>query len=108
MNLMRNERPLLFFALVAAALFAAAIGLSVPVIVEFADTGLVPRLPTALLATGLAVAAVVCLGTGLILDLVSHVRREVKRLAYLQHPAPGELARAPTSTASSESTHGAS
>jgi glycosyltransferase involved in cell wall biosynthesis len=110
MNLTRNERPLLFFALVAAALFATAIALSIPVLVEFADTGYVPRLPTALVSTGLAVAAVVCLGTGLILDLVSHVRREVKRLAYLQHPAPGELARgrSPSPTTPPEPFHGAS
>jgi hypothetical protein len=34
------------------------------------------------------VIAVVCIATGLILDLVAHVRREAKRLIYLQHPAP--------------------
>jgi len=90
LNLMRNERPLMFFGLVAVALFGTAVALSVPAFVDYAHSGAL-RLPSALLGIGLAVAAVVCLGTGLILDLVAHVRREVKRLAYLQHPAPAEL-----------------
>ena len=88
-NLMRNERPLLFFALVALALVLVAVALGIPVIVEYLDTGLVPRFPTAILASALVVIAVISLATGAILDLVAHVRREAKRLAYLQHPAPG-------------------
>ena len=46
------------------------------------------RFPTAILSMGLGVIAVVCVATGLILDLVAHVRREAKRLAYLSYPAP--------------------
>lgn len=87
-NLMRNERPLLFFALIGLVCFGAAIALGVPIIITYADTGLVPRVPTAILCTGLVLISVVCVGTGLILDLVAHVRREAKRLVYLQHPAP--------------------
>ena len=89
-NLMRNERPLLFFALVALALVLVAVALGIPVIVEYLDTGLVPRFPTAILASALVVIAVISLATGAILDLVAHVRREAKRLAYLQHPAPAD------------------
>ena len=88
LNLFRNERPLWFFSLVAMVLFAAAFVLGLPLLIEYERTGLVPRFPTALVCTGIAMVATVCLATGLILDLVSHVRREVKRLAYLQHPAP--------------------
>ena len=87
-NLMRNERPLLFFSLLGALLAAVALALGIPVVLEWLDTGLVPRLPTAVLAMGLGVIAVLCVATGLILDLVSHVRRETKRLAYLALPAP--------------------
>jgi glycosyltransferase involved in cell wall biosynthesis len=87
-NLMRNERPLMFFSLVGFAVALAAIILAVPVVLEYLDTGAVRRFPTAILCTGLGVIAVVCMVTGLILDLVAHVRREAKRLVYLQHAAP--------------------
>ena len=86
-NLMRNERPLLFFGSIAMLLFAVALALGIPLVLEYERTGLVPRFPTAILCTGLGVAATVCAATGLILDLVSHVRREVKLLAYLRYPA---------------------
>jgi glycosyltransferase involved in cell wall biosynthesis len=87
-NLMRNERPLMFFSLVGLAVALAAIVLAVPVVLEYLDTGAVRRFPTAILCTGLGVISVVCIATGLILDLVAHVRREAKRLVYLQHAAP--------------------
>jgi len=87
-NLMRNERPLMFFSLIGFLLAVVAIILGVPVILTYLDTGLVPRVPTAILCSALVVIAVVCVATGLILDLVAHVRREAKRLVYLQHPAP--------------------
>lgn len=88
-NLMRNERPLLFFGLIAMVLFAAAVALGIPLIIEYERTGLVPRFPTAILCSGLVATAAVSAATGLILDLVSHVRREVKLLAYLQYPVAG-------------------
>ena len=88
LNLMRNERPLMFFSLLGALLLVVAGALATPVVLEFSRTGQVPRFPTAILATGVVLCAVISFATGLILDLVSHVRREVKRLAYLQHPAP--------------------
>jgi glycosyltransferase involved in cell wall biosynthesis len=87
-NLMRNERPLLFFSLIGLIVAATAIALGVPIVDEYRRTGLVPRFPTAILCSGLGLVAVVCVATGLILDLVSHVRREARRLVYLQHPAP--------------------
>jgi hypothetical protein len=87
-NLVRNERPLMFFALLALLLVVIAVALGIPVILDYLDTGLVPRFPTAILASALMVIAVISLATGAILDLVAHVRREAKRLVYLQHPAP--------------------
>jgi glycosyltransferase involved in cell wall biosynthesis len=93
MNLMRNERPLLFFSLAGLVLTAVALALGIPVVLEWFDTGVVPKFPRAILASALAVIAVVCVATGFILDLVAHVRREAKRLAYLQYPAPAEAIR---------------
>jgi hypothetical protein len=92
-NLMRNERPLMFFSLVGIVIALAAIILAVPIVIEYTHTLQVRRFPTAILCTGLGVVSVVCFATGLILDLVAHVRREAKRLVYLQHPAPAERAR---------------
>jgi glycosyltransferase involved in cell wall biosynthesis len=92
-NLMRNERPLLFFSLVGLLLAAVAIVLAIPVVLGFIHTGEVRKFPTAILCTGLGVISVVCVATGLILDLVAHVRREAKRLIYLQHAAPRSVRR---------------
>ena len=92
-NLMRNERPLLFFALIAFLLSGIALALGIPVVLEYLDTHQVLRFPTAILCSGLGVIAMMCLATGLILDLVAHVRREAKRLIYLQYPAPAEAKR---------------
>ena len=88
MNLMRNERPLLFFSLIGLFLTILAVILGIPVIKTYVDTGLVPRFPTAILCTGLIVIAFLSVATGLILDLISHVRRETKRLSYLSYPSP--------------------
>jgi glycosyltransferase involved in cell wall biosynthesis len=92
-NLMRNERPLLFFTLIGFVSFIAAVILGVPVISEYLDTHEVRRFPTAFLCMSLAVISVLCTATGFILDLVAHVRREAKRLVYLQHPAPRRVTR---------------
>ncbi len=87
-NLMRNERPLLFFGVIATVFLLVAVTLGIPVASEYVRTGEVRRFPTAFICTGLGVCAMLAVATGLILDLVAHVRREAKRLVYLQHPAP--------------------
>ncbi|MDF3075387.1 MAG: glycosyl transferase [Alphaproteobacteria bacterium] len=89
-NLFRDERPLAFFSLLAAMLAAVSIILVVPVVLTFFETGLVPRLPTAVLATSLMLLAFLSLVSGLILDTVSQGRREMKRLHYLQYRPPGQ------------------
>jgi glycosyltransferase involved in cell wall biosynthesis len=94
-NLMRNERPLLFFGMIGALFAVVSLALGIPVLLEWMDTGLVRRFPTAILCSGLAVVGVISIATGLILDLVSHVRRETKRLAYLSYPAPRGRASSP-------------
>ena len=84
--LTKEERPLQFFSAAAAALLLLAVALGAPVVATFLRTGLVPRLPTAVLATGVVVLAFLALACGLILDTVARGRREFKRLAYLAVP----------------------
>lgn len=86
--LVKEERPLAFFAAAGAALLALGVGLGIPVVLTFLETGLVPRLPTAVLAMGLILMACLSLACGLILDSVARGRKELKRLAYLAIPAP--------------------
>ena len=92
-NLVRNERPLMFFSLAGLVIAALALALAVPVVLAYLETGEVRRFPTAILCSGLGVVAVMCVATGLILDLVAHVRREARRLVYLQHAAPRSVRR---------------
>ena len=87
-TLYRIERPVLFFGSIGALLLIAAILLSIPLVITYLDTGLVPRFPTAILATGLVIIAVLCFFAGLILDTVTRGRREMRRLAYLAVPGP--------------------
>ena len=81
--LLMRERPLPFFSVAGALLLALGVGLSIPVLVEFAETGLVPRMPTALLSTGLVLLSFLGFACGLILDTVTRGRQEAKRIAYL-------------------------
>jgi glycosyltransferase involved in cell wall biosynthesis len=81
--LIKEERPLPFFSVIAAVLAVASILLMVPIFVTFMETGLVPRFPTAILATGMMLLAFLSLACGLILDTVTRGRRELKRLHYL-------------------------
>jgi hypothetical protein len=93
--LVKEQRPLQLFSLVAAVLTLASVALGLPVIAEFMRTGLVPRLPTAVLATGLILLGMLALACGLILDSVARGRREMKRLAYLAIPGPSLAERGP-------------
>ena len=88
--LYRIERPLLFFGSFGGLLALAGLVLAAPLALTYAQTGLVPRLPTAMLSTGLVILGVLNLFCGLILDTVVRGRREVRRLAYLALAAPGE------------------
>jgi glycosyltransferase involved in cell wall biosynthesis len=88
-RLFRHERPLMFFGVIAGLLAVAAVILSVPLILTYSETGLVPRFPTAILATGLMIMASLSAACGLILDTVVRGRLEMRRLAYLAWPAPG-------------------
>jgi hypothetical protein len=87
-TLYRIERPLWFFGGLGGLLALLAVVLAVPLGITYAETGLVPRVPTAILVTGLVIIATLAFFAGLILDTVVRGRREVRRLAYLAHSAP--------------------
>ena len=89
-KLYRSERPLGFFSGIGISLGIMAVGIAIPVFVTYVQEGLVPRLPTAVLSTGLMVLAALAIACGLVLDTVTRGRREVKRLAYLSHRPPGD------------------
>ncbi len=90
-HLMREERPLMFFMTGFIILALASLLTSAPVVSEYLETGLVPRLPTAVLATALMLLAFLSLMAGLILDTVTRGRWEQKRMAYLSIPGPQDL-----------------
>ena len=89
LHLYRIERPVLFYGSFSLFLIALAVVLAIPLAITYFQTGLVPRFPTAILATGLIILAFLSFFAGLILDTVVRGRREVRRLHYLSFPAPG-------------------
>ncbi|MDA8393342.1 MAG: glycosyltransferase [Actinomycetota bacterium] len=95
LRMWRQERPLAFFSAVGAIFALSAIGLALPLLPTYFQTGLVPRLPTALLATALMLIAFLNLTCGLILDTVTQGRKEAKLLRYLAVAGPLEAAAPP-------------
>src|SRR4051794_40226522 len=87
LKLYRSEKPLRFFTAIGVLLMLLSIGLAIPVIITYLENGLVPRLPTAVLSTGLMIVAILSISSGLVLDTVTRGRREMKLLAYLAQPA---------------------
>jgi glycosyltransferase involved in cell wall biosynthesis len=83
LKLYRSERPLRFFTAIGTFLMLVSVVLAIPVIVTYFAEGIVPRLPTAVLSTGLMILAALSVTSGLILDTVTRGRREMKLLAYL-------------------------
>lgn len=88
-TLFRNEQPLLFFGAFGVLAGLAALVLAFPLALTYLQTGLVPRLPTAVLVTGLVIVGVLSGFAGLILDTVVRGRREIRRLSYLSYAGPG-------------------
>jgi hypothetical protein len=78
-----------FFMVIGTFLALVSIGLAIPVIITYLEEGIVPRLPTAVLSTGLMIVAVLSVSSGLVLDTVTRGRREMKLLAYLSQPPVG-------------------
>lgn len=91
--LLKEVRPLYFFSLAGVAFGMLSLAVGVPVVIEFLETGLVPRFPSAILAAALMLIAVTSLTCGLILDSVAGQRREMKRLAFLAMGGPAAASR---------------
>lgn len=89
LRLFKTEKPFAFFSIGALVCALASLGLALPLLETYLETGLVPRLPTAILCSGLGLFGVILLSCGLILDTVTKGRVEQKRFAYLAIPAPG-------------------
>lgn len=88
LKLFSTERPIAFYGLVAGLLAVSSVALGIPLLLTYLQTGLVPRIPTAILAASLMTLAVLSMLAGIILHAVVQGRREVKALAYLQIPSP--------------------
>jgi glycosyltransferase involved in cell wall biosynthesis len=91
LKLYRSEKPLRFFAAIGVFLALVSIGLAIPILITYLEEGVVPRLPTAVLSTGLMIVAVLSVSSGLVLDTVTRGRREMKLLAYLAQPPVNEI-----------------
>jgi glycosyltransferase involved in cell wall biosynthesis len=91
LKLYRSEKPLRFFAVIGVFLALVSIGLAIPILITYLEEGVVPRLPTAVLSTGLMIVAVLSVSSGLVLDTVTRGRREMKLLAYLAQPPVNEI-----------------
>jgi glycosyltransferase involved in cell wall biosynthesis len=94
LQLLRLEMPLRFFSILAGALALISIGISIPIVITYIETGLVPRVPTAILSTGMMILAALSLTSGFILDNVTRGRRELRHLFYLRQSAPDQKPRA--------------
>lgn len=90
LQLHKDVRPLSFFGAIGAALLALAVVLAWPLLLTWLETGLVPRFPTAILATGIVLMAIISCACGIILESVARGRLEVKRLAYLRYSTPSD------------------
>tara|TARA_B100001123_G_C15209597_1_gene986683 strand:- start:502 stop:1425 length:924 start_codon:yes stop_codon:yes gene_type:complete len=82
-KLLKENRPLFLYNTLALGTFVLAASLGIPVIVDFSQTGVVERLPTAVLSSALIVLSLIQSAIGLILDTVARSRIEMKRLVYL-------------------------
>lgn len=98
-KLIKEERPLAFFAVIGACALLVSIIFGLSVVIEFYETGLVPRLPTAVFAVGAMLAALLSIFTGLMLDTVTRGRREFKRLIYMMQPSPDSITAQPPNSA---------
>jgi glycosyltransferase involved in cell wall biosynthesis len=86
-ELVMRERPLWFFAGISILILLSDLIISLPVLITYFETGLVPRLPTAILSMILLLISLLSLTCGLILRMTAVARREIKRLAYLRYPS---------------------
>jgi hypothetical protein len=87
-RLLHHERPLALYSTISAVIVLTSLGISIPVITEYVQTGLVGRFPTAILSASLVILAFIILVVGILLDGLRKVRQETTRIAYMATPPP--------------------
>jgi hypothetical protein len=87
MTLTRHERPIYFFGLISALLTFVSVTLAIPVLAQYVQTGMVPRIPTLIVSSFLVMIASLLFLAGLVIDGTRKSRHETSRLAYMRHPA---------------------
>lgn len=86
-NLFKDYKPLLFFSIVTLIFFLLGLIAGVPVVTEFAKTGLIDKMPSAILATGFMILAALSFVSGFILDTIVRQQRmqyEMSIYAYYE------------------------
>jgi glycosyltransferase involved in cell wall biosynthesis len=87
--LMKETRPFAFFGALSALFMLASLGFMAPVLAEYFETGLVPRMPTWMLSMALTMISFMLFTAGIILDSVARARAEQLRIHYMSLAAPG-------------------
>ena len=82
-KLFMREKPLAFFSIIGAIFALFSVLFAAPLFTEYLQTGLVPRLPTAVLSSALMIIAILSIFCGLILDSTTIARHELKYFSYL-------------------------
>ncbi len=82
-KLYRDQQPMRFFTFGAFIISLLSLAVGLPVIIEFFSTGLITKMPSAILAAGLAMGAALSFTCGVILDTVKRLRIQQKMQAYL-------------------------
>jgi len=85
--MLKEAKPLFFFGIIALSLGLVSLIIAIPVFKVYFMTGLVPRLPTAILSTGVMVLAFLTYTLGIILHSISHKQSELKQMSYLSYPS---------------------
>ena len=81
--MLKDVRPMFFFSCIAAAFFVLSVGLAMPVLLDYLETGLVPRFPTTILSSALGILGFISFSSGIILDNVARANRQIKRMLFL-------------------------
>jgi glycosyltransferase involved in cell wall biosynthesis len=80
--LLKEYKPFWFFGAIGLAGILFAFALAIPLLIEYGRTGLVDRLPTAILATGIVIVSILTITAGVVLDSIRRMRAEIKRMFY--------------------------
>lgn len=89
-RLLQQERPAAVYGSLGGAALLLALGVTAPVLIEYFQTGFVPRFPTLIAAGSVAVCGVLSIAAGAIVSAITQGRREIRRLFYLQQSGPGD------------------